>query len=205
MFITFEGLDFCGKSTQVKLLKEYLEKNNKRVKILREPGGTNISEKIRDILLDTNNSEMFIETELLLFSSGRAQLVREIILPLLEENYFVISDRFHDSSIAYQGYGREISIEAVTAIQNFAIQKALPDITFFIDLPVEEIENRKSKLETNSLDRIELSDTEFYNRVRSGYLKMCDKQERFKIIDGTSSIEKIHEEIIKEINLLVNI
>jgi len=205
MFITFEGLDFCGKSTQVKLLKEYLEKNNKRVKILREPGGTNISEKIRDILLDTNNSEMFIETELLLFSSGRAQLVREIILPLLEENYFVISDRFHDSSIAYQGYGRGISIDAVTAIQNFAIQKALPDITFFIDLPVEEIENRKSKLETNSLDRIELSDTEFYNRVRSGYLKMCDKQERFKIIDGTSSIEKIHEEIIKEINLLVNI
>lgn len=205
MFITFEGLDFCGKSTQVKLLKEYLEKNNKRVKILREPGGTNISEKIRDILLDTNNSEMFIETELLLFSSGRAQLVREIILPLLEENYFVISDRFHDSSIAYQGYGRGISIDAVTAIQNFAIQKALPDITFFIDLPVEEIENRKAKLETKSLDRIELSNTEFYTRVRNGYLKICDKQERFKIIDGTSSIEKIHEEIIKEINLLVNI
>ncbi|MCK5086214.1 MAG: dTMP kinase [Melioribacteraceae bacterium] len=205
MFITFEGLDFCGKSTQAKLLKEYLEKNNKRVKILREPGGTNISEMIRDILLDTKNSEMFIETELLLFSSGRAQLVREVILPLLEENYFVISDRFHDSSIAYQGYGRGISIEAVTAIQNFAIQKALPDITFFIDLPVEEIENRKAKLETNSLDRIELSDTEFYNRVRNGYLKMCDEQERFKIIDGTNSIEKIHEEIINEINLLVNI
>ena len=205
MFITFEGLDFCGKSTQAKLLKEYLEKNNKRVKILREPGGTNISEMIRDILLDTKNSEMFIETELLLFSSGRAQLVREVILPLLDENYFVISDRFHDSSIAYQGYGRGISIEAVTAIQNFAIQKALPDITFFIDLPVEEIENRKAKLETNSLDRIELSDTEFYNRVRNGYLKMCDEQERFKIIDGTNSIEKIHEEIINEINLLVNI
>lgn len=205
MFITFEGLDFCGKSTQAKLLKEYLEKNNKRVNILREPGGTNISEMIRDILLDTKNSEMFIETELLLFSSGRAQLVREVILPLLEENYFVISDRFHDSSIAYQGYGRGISIEAVTAIQNFAIQKALPDITFFIDLPVEEIENRKAKLETNSLDRIELSDTEFYNRVRNGYLKMCDEQERFKIIDGTNSIEKIHEEIINEINLLVNI
>ncbi len=205
MFITFEGLDFCGKSTQAKLLKEYLEKNNKRVKILREPGGTNISEMIRDILLDTKNSEMFIETELLLFSSGRAQLVREVILPLLEENYFVISDRFHDSSIAYQGYGRGISIEAVTAIQNFAIQKALPDITFFIDLPVEEIENRKAKLETNILDRIELSDTEFYNRVRNGYLKMCDEQERFKIIDGTNSIEKIHEEIINEINLLVNI
>jgi len=205
MFITFEGLDFCGKSTQAKLLKEYLEKNNKRVKILREPGGTNISEKIRDILLDKINSEMFIETELLLFSSGRAQLVREVILPLLEENYFVISDRFHDSSIAYQGYGRGISIEAVTAIQNFAIQKALPDITFFIDLPVEEIENRKTKLEINSLDRIELSDTAFYNRVRNGYLKMCDEQERFKIIDGTYSIEKIHEEIINEINLLVNI
>lgn len=205
MFITFEGLDFCGKSTQAKLLKEYLEKNNKRVNILREPGGTNISEMIRDILLDTKNSEMFIETELLLFSSGRAQLVREVILPLLEENYFVISDRFHDSSIAYQGYGRGISIEAVTAIQNFAIQKALPDITFFIDLPVEEIENRKAKLETNSLDRIELSDTEFYNRVRNGYLKMCEEQERFKIIDGTNSIEKIHEEIINEINLLVNI
>src|SRR5512133_2215554 len=102
MFITFEGLDFCGKSTQVQLLEKYLIENGKKVKIIREPGGTQISEKIRDILLDKKNSEMSIETELILFSGSRSQLVNQIILPALKENVYVISDRFHDSSIAYQ-------------------------------------------------------------------------------------------------------
>ena len=123
MFITFEGLDFCGKSTQVEILKNYLESKGKDVKIIREPGGTEISEKIRDILLDKKNSEMTIESELLLFSSSRAQLVRERIIPLLKEGYFVISDRFHDSSVAYQGYGRGISISSVKEIQNFTIKE----------------------------------------------------------------------------------
>ncbi|MDP2039119.1 MAG: dTMP kinase, partial [Ignavibacteria bacterium] len=108
MFITFEGLDFCGKSTQVQLLEKLLTEKGENVKVIREPGGTNISEKIRNVLLDKKNKEMLIETELILFAASRAQLVGEVILPLLDENSFVISDRFHDSSIAYQSFGREI-------------------------------------------------------------------------------------------------
>ena len=104
MFITFEGLDFCGKSTQVELLKKYFENDGKIVKVIREPGGVQISEKIRNILLDNNNSEMFSETELLLFSASRSQLVMEKIIPFLASGEIVISDRFHDSSIAYQGF-----------------------------------------------------------------------------------------------------
>jgi len=162
MFITFEGMDFCGKSTQVKLLSDYLKQIGKNVVTIREPGGTNISEKIRDILLDKNNKEMFVESELLLFSASRAQLVREIIIPKLMEGYFVLSDRFHDSSIAYQGYGRGINLEHVTKIQEFAIGEAIPDITFFIDIPIEEMEKRKLQFSFESLDRIELSQKRFY-------------------------------------------
>ncbi|PIW69761.1 MAG: dTMP kinase [Ignavibacteriales bacterium CG12_big_fil_rev_8_21_14_0_65_30_8] len=196
MFITFEGLDFCGKSTQVKLLKEKLEQIGKKIILIREPGGTQISEKVRDILLDKKNSEMHIETELLLFSASRAQLVREIIIPLLNEGYFVISDRFHDSSIAYQGYGRGINLNSVKTIQEFAIGLAIPDLTFFIDLPLKEIEKRRTKFGANNLDRIELSENAFYNRVQQGYIEMCKNEKRFITIDGTKSIEEIHKQII---------
>ena len=130
MFITFEGLDFCGKSTQVQLLEKYLVENGKKVKIIREPGGTPISEKIRDILLDKNNSEMSIETELILFAGSRSQLVNQVILPALKNDYYVISDRFHDSSIAYQSFGRKISLDFVEELQRFVIGKAVPDIIF---------------------------------------------------------------------------
>lgn len=197
MFITFEGLDFCGKSTQVKLLKEKLEKLGKKVVLIREPGGTNISEKVRDILLDKENDEMHIESELLLFSASRAQLVREKIIPLLEKGYFVISDRFHDSSIAYQGYGRGINLEAVKAIQEFAIGNAVPFLTFFIDLPLSDIDVRRSKFGVNNLDRIELSQSNFYSKVREGYLELSNSQERIITIDGRDSIEKIHSEIFR--------
>jgi len=202
MFITFEGLDFCGKSTQVEILKKYFEDRNDKVELIREPGGTKISEKIRDILLDKKNSEMSIESELLLFSSSRAQLVREKIIPLLEQGYYVISDRFHDSSIAYQGYGRGIDIEAVKTIQNFAINGAVPNITFFIDVPFDEIQKRRVKHGEKNLDRIELSKNEFYQNVYEGYLELCKTEERVKRIDGTKSIDHVHQQIISEINLL---
>jgi len=204
MFITFEGLDFCGKSTQVEKIKEKLESHGKKVILIREPGGTKISEKVRDILLDKENSEMKIEAELLLFSASRAQLVREKIIPLLNEGYYVISDRFHDSSIAYQGYGRGIDLESVKAIQKFAIGKAVPEITFFIDLPLSEIDKRREKFGATNLDRIELSENGFYSKVRKGYLEMSDSESRFKIIDGTKSIEEIHEKIFSELNKMVN-
>lgn len=197
MLITFEGLDFCGKSTQIKLLKEYLEKvKNKNVLLIREPGGTNISEKIRTLLLDNKNKEMFIETELLLFSASRAQLVREIILPEIKKGNFVLSDRFHDSSVAYQGYGRGLNVNTVKEIQNFAIGDALPAITFFIDIPIEEFIARKNLREKNALDRIEKSDIEFYKNVREGYLKLCSEEERFILINGINPIDEVHKEIL---------
>lgn len=204
MFITFEGIDFCGKSTQLKLLSDYLKKKGIKVISIREPGGTKISEKIRDVLLDKKNKKMFIETELLLFSSSRAQLVREIILPKLKDGIFVISDRFHDSSIAYQGYGRGISINYVTKIQEFAIGEAVPDLTFLIDIPVSEMENRRQQFSFESLDRIELSKKFFYEKVRNGYLKLAKKDKRFVVIDGTQTIEKIHTEIINNIEKRIN-
>lgn len=198
MFISFEGLDFCGKSTQVNLLEEYLVNNGKRVKIIREPGGTIISEKVRKILLDKKNKNMFIESEILLFSASRAQLVREVIKPYLEAEYYVITDRFHDSTTAYQGFGRSISLDFVTAINSFAIGDAVPDITFFLDIPVAESKNRKA-LRNAELDRIELSDTSFYEKVREGYLHLAQKEKRFKVIDGLKSIEYINNEIIEVI------
>ena len=200
MFITFEGIDFCGKSTQIELLKNYLLKNHREVQVIREPGGTEISEKIRTVLLDKENSRMVMETEFLLFSASRAQLVREKIRPYLDKGIYVISDRFHDSSTAYQGYGRGIPVEIILNIHKLAIGTTIPDLTFFIDIPVEVAEQR-GKLKTREyLDRIENSDNEFYQRVRQGYLNIAKKENRFKIIDGTEQIEKIHMIITNEIN-----
>ncbi|MBN1301375.1 MAG: dTMP kinase [Melioribacteraceae bacterium] len=202
MFITFEGLDFCGKSTQVKLLADYLRGKGQNVELIREPGGTFISEKVRRILLDRENHDMTIETELLLFSASRSQLVREIIIPLLKKNYYVISDRFHDSSIAYQGYGRGIDIHKVKEIQSFAIDAANPDITFFIDIPLDEVKRRRNKFEPESWDRIEISVDDFYKKVRDGYLELAEAENRFRIINGLNSIEQIHDQIVKEIENL---
>ncbi len=199
MFITFEGLDFCGKSTQVQLLENYLIDKGRKVKIIREPGGTLISEKIRDILLDKKNSEMSIETELILFSASRSQLVNQVILPALKENYYVISDRFHDSSIAYQAFGRKINLGFVEELQQFVIGKAVPDLTFFLDISIDEVIKRKSNVKQIELDRIELSKIDFYKRVRNGYLYMAEKEKRFKIINGELPIEQVHKIIIDEV------
>jgi dTMP kinase len=199
MFITFEGLDFCGKSTQVELLKNFFERKGSTVKIIREPGGVKISEKIRQVLLDNKNEEMFNETELLLFSASRSQLVREKIIPFLEAGNFVISDRFHDSSIAYQGFGRGINTEFVIDLQKFAIGSAKPDLTFFIDIPVEEVLKRKLKVSFSDLDRIEVSQNDFFEKVRNGYKFLAQTEERFITIDGLKSIEEIHNKIIEEI------
>jgi dTMP kinase len=199
MFITFEGLDFCGKSTQVELLRDYLENRGEKVIVLREPGGTNISEKVRDILLDKKNSEMVFQTELLLFSASRAQLVRETILPKLAEGYYVISDRFHDSTIAYQGFGRGLGIDFIIDLQNFVIDGAQPDITFYIDLTLEEISKRKGNMKSLTLDRIERSKDEFYRKVREGYLHLCGTQKRFVKLNGMQSIDSLHNVIIDEL------
>lgn len=196
MFITFEGIDFCGKSTQVELLKNYFEEKGKSVQVIREPGGTEISEKIREILLDKKNNKMFMETELLLFSASRAQLVREKIIPFLEKGEIVISDRFHDSSTAYQGFGRGLPIDSVLSVHKLAIGNTIPDLTFIIDIPVEVAVKRKAEKTHQELDRIEVSSNDFFEKVRNGYLTLAEKEKRFKVIDGTQSIETIHRIII---------
>ena len=202
MFITFEGIDFCGKSTQVELLKNYFERKGKSVQVIREPGGTEISEKIRDILLDKKNNKMFMETELLLFSASRAQLVREKITPFIKQGKIVISDRFHDSSTAYQGFGRGLSIDSVLNVHKLAIGETIPDITFIIDIPVEVAVKRKSEKTHQELDRIEVSSNDFFEKVRNGYLTLAKNEKRFRVIDGTQSIETIHKLIINYIEEL---
>ena len=199
MFITFEGIDFCGKSTQVELLKNFLVKKGREVIVIREPGGTEISERIRDILLDRKNSEMKMETEFLLFSSSRSQLVRQVIIPSLQQDIIVISDRFHDSSTAYQGYGRGLDVEKIKQINSFAIADVLPDVTFLIDISVEESLKRKSLKSHSELDRIEISSDNFYQKVRQGYLKIAEDENRFVVIDGSLKIEEIHNIIIDKI------
>jgi len=202
MFITFEGIDFCGKSTQVDLLKKYLISQNKTVEIIREPGGTEISEIVRSILLDKKHNHMKMETEIFLFSASRAQMVREKIQPSISKGFYVISDRFHDSTTAYQGYGRGIDLETVSHINKLAIDSTIPDITFIIDIPIFVANERKMKKSESSLDRMELSDNIFFERVRNGYLSIANNEKRFRIIDGTKTIEEINKKIIEEINLI---
>ena len=201
MFITFEGIDFCGKSTQVELLRKNLIDRKKIVEIIREPGGTKISEMIRSILLDKVHENMCNESEIFLFSASRAQLVREKIRPYLMKGYYVISDRFHDSSTAYQGFGRGLSVDAIMNIHNLAIGETIPDITFFIDISVEEAENRKKQKLNRELDRIEVSERDFFEKVRNGYLYLS-KDKRFKKLDGTLPVQVIHQYIVNEIELL---
>ena len=205
MFITFEGIDFCGKSTQVKLLNDYLLGRKKNVFLIREPGGTEISEKIREILLDKKNNAMVMETEIFLFSASRAQLVKEVIRPYLQKGYYVISDRFHDSSTAYQGFGRGLSVDAILNIHNLAIGKTIPDITFFIDIPNDIALARKKSVDHSDLDRIEVSDNTFYERVRDGYIYLSKKEKRFRVIDGTQNIKQINKQIINAIKSLEGI
>lgn len=202
MFISFEGIDFCGKSTQIDLLKDYLIEKKKKVEVIREPGGTEISEKIRSLLLDNKIDNLFMEAEFFLFSASRAQLVREKIRPYLEKKIYVISDRYHDSSTAYQGYGRGIPVEDIERVHNISIGDTIPDITFFIDIPVGVANERKKKKLKGKLDRIELADLEFYNRVRNGYLEIARNEQRFKVIDGTQTIEVINNQIISEFELI---
>jgi len=199
MFITFEGIDFCGKSSQIRLLEDYLLANKKKVQVIREPGGTNISEKIRHMLLDKENSGMYMQTEFLLFSASRSQLVREKIRPYLDRGFYVISDRFHDSSTAYQGYGRGLPVEVISTVSKLAIGETVPDITFIIDITVEVGEQRRQKKFKGQLDRIENSDKDFYERVRKGYLELAKQESRFKVLNGEEKIESLHKEIVKEI------
>ncbi len=200
MFISFEGIDFCGKTTQIELLKNYLESLSRKVFIIREPGGTPISEQIREILLNKKHLEMCDETEIFLFSGARAQVVRQKIRPLLAEGCVVIADRFHDSTTAYQGFGRGLNSGAVNKINEIATGGTLPDITFYIKISIDESAKRKSKCNAD-LDRIERSNDNFYNKVIEGYEHLAlEFPDRIKTVNGERSPEEIHSEIVQKLN-----
>jgi len=197
MFITFEGLDFSGKSTQATILVEKLKETHPVIHFLREPGGTKISERIRAILLDKKNLEMTEAAELFLFSAARAQLVMEVVVPALQRGEIVICDRYYDSTTAYQGFGRGISLDAVKSINRLATGGIDPTITFFVDIPVEEIERRKKKAGM-AFDRMESAGKAFYERVRKGYHEIAGTEShRFVIVDGTLSVEEIARQVWK--------
>tara|TARA_B100001741_G_C16489104_1_gene568799 strand:+ start:228 stop:818 length:591 start_codon:yes stop_codon:yes gene_type:complete len=193
--ISFEGIEGVGKSTQIKLLKDFLESKNYTVEVSREPGSTSAGEKIRDILLDNKNI-LANETELLLMFSARSELVNKIILN--NQSDYLLLDRFFDASMAYQGYGRELSKEFINSLISF-INSPIPDHTFLLDISVEEGFNRK---QNDSKDRIESSGIDFFNKVRAGYLEIAsDNKDRFIVIDANSDIDSIHNNIISSLNL----
>lgn len=200
MFISFEGIDGSGKSTQAKLLVKKLEEENRKVLFLREPGGTEISEQIRNILLNKKNLKMAQITELLLFSASRAQLVSEVIKPALLNTIVVISDRYVDSTTVYQGHGRGLHLGGIQGINSLATIGVMPKKTFFIDITVHEMHERRQS-GYQEIDRMEMSNDDFYNRVRLGYLELAKEEPgRFVVIDGKQPIESIHNIIWTEVD-----
>lgn len=194
LFITVEGTDGCGKSTQIALMSEYLKSKGLGVVLTREPGGTRIGEKIREIILDSENTEMGYIPEMLLYASARAQLISELIKPSVINGKNVICDRFVDSSYVYQGFGRGIDLNFVECVNNIALDGIKPDITFFLDIDPEIA--LKRRIASTGADRIEREKIDFHVKVYQGYKKLSILYpERIRIIDGTKSIEGVFEEI----------
>lgn len=195
LFITFEGPEGSGKTTQIELLSGYLEEKGYSVIATREPGGTSIGDQIRTILLDPRNNEMLPASEALLFSAARAQIVNQVILPHLAQGDIVLCDRYADSTLAYQGYGHGLDLETLHTITVLATEELKPDLTVYLDIDVEEGLRRKltahkvGQAEWNRLDRQEAA---FHCRVREGYLKMATREpDRWLVVDATQPLEAI--------------
>ncbi|MEW6510469.1 MAG: dTMP kinase [Bacteroidota bacterium] len=196
MFITFEGVDSSGKTTQAQRTVDMLrERVNRPVHFIREPGGTVISERLREILLDREHLELDGLTELLLFSASRAQLVHEVIMPALHRGDIVVCDRYYDSTTAYQGYGRGLDLDTVRRINAAATAGTDPDLTILVDITVDEIERRKRAARAE-YDRMESAGRDFYERVRNGYLTLArEHPERFVVVNGMQNIEDAAREV----------
>ena len=194
--LSFEGSEGCGKSTQIRVLKERLEKAGREVVVLREPGGTEIGESIRHLLQHAKEGHaMTLETELLLFAASRAQIVREKIRPLIESGAFVILDRFLDSTTVYQGHARGLPLESVNAINRFAIGGTLPQLTILLDLDTPTAWQRIHAT-GRELDRMESQPPEFFEKVREGYLQLAAAEPgRIKVVDAGATPEAVHEAI----------
>ena len=215
LFITFEGIESCGKSTHVKLLAEFLKANSYEVVETREPGGTPLGESIREILKYAKNKISPL-AEAFLFASARAQLINEVILPALSAGKIVISDRFVDSSLAYQGYGRKLGVNKVMAINRFALSAnnqspsgkyLMPHLTFLLDIPVDvAIDRINSRYARNKeyIDRFEKESAQFYKNVRSGYLTLASRwKKRYCIIDATADINTVQQQIQEKVQNVI--
>ena len=201
LFIVMEGPDGSGKTTQINLLKEYLEEAGYECLITREPGGTVIGEEIRQLILNPEHKEMSPVTEMLLYAASRAQLVHEVIGPALEEGKIVISDRFVDSSIVYQGIARKLGISTVSAVNAPGIGIYRPDGIFFIDL--SEAEGLRRKKEQKNLDRMEQEGIDFHHMVSEGYRKVLSGRPEVMKIDGGRSIDTIQKKIRNHVDELL--
>ena len=195
-FITFEGCEGCGKSTQVRLFNEYLNKENIPHIFTREPGGEKISEEIRRILLDANNAEMTDECEALLYAAARVQHLNDRVEPALSKGELVFCDRYVDSSLAYQAYARGLGTEFVENINAYALKNYLPDVTIFIDLTPEDAFKRKHGADEN--DRLEQAGMDFHRRVYAGYKALAEQYpERFVCVDGKQTPQEIFNDILR--------
>jgi len=200
LFITFEGVDGCGKTTQINLLSQYLIKRGYEVLLTREPGGKGLGEKLREILLNYDG-EVSDRCESFLFLADRAQHIDVIVNPAVEQGKIVLCDRHTDSTVAYQGYGRGLDIDTINSLNNLATNGKRPDLTFVFDIDTETSMKRVGK----NQDRMESAGIEFQTKVRNGYLKIANQEpERVKVIDSTKSIEEIHKQVIDIIKNYIN-
>lgn len=203
LFISIEGTDGAGKTTQIRLLEEYFKNKGFYVFCTREPGGNPISEKIRELIIDKENTDMTAMTEALLYAAARAQHVSCDIKPVLDEGGVVITDRFLDSSIVYQGYARGLGAKTIKDINRFAVNGLEPDMTFFLRLkPSDSIERKRRQKE---LDRMESEGDRFHQLVYDGYMQLCKRsKKRIYVIDALKSIENIHSEMVAYIEKQFN-
>ena len=202
VFITFEGIDGCGKSTQTSMCRTWLEELGRTVLLVREPGGTKIGERIRELLLDKKNSSMAPMTELFLFEAARAQIVEEVIKPALSEGKIVICDRFFDSSYAYQGCARGLGPEMVSRLNMDATGGLAPDITFFLDISVEGAIKRRN-VRGEEKDRIESAGDAFQEKVRQGFIRAASEDGRIVTVDASLSPDEIFAQIREKIEALI--
>ncbi len=203
IFISFEGIEGTGKTIQSRLLYEYLIKKGNKVILTEEPGGTKVGLKIRELLLSVEHKGMIPIAELLLYNASRAQHVKEVILPAINRGVVVITDRFTDSTVAYQGYGRGIDLNLIDSIEKVVTDGLRTDITILLDVDVEVGLKRNRGI--NKTDRLELEDVEFHRRVRGGYLEIASKKpERIKLIDASKGIGEIHSKIVSIVMDFIN-
>lgn len=208
LFVTFEGPDGSGKTTQIRLLRAFLEEKGYPIHETREPGGTSIGDQIRQVLHATTNTEMRSTTEILLYSASRAQLVEEVIRPALARGQIVLCDRYAESTLAYQGYGRRLDADVLRVITVFATGGLRPDLIVYLDIPVEEGLRRKRRAhetEDAEWNRLDQESADFHRRVRQGYLRLAKEEPtRWLIVDARQPVEAIQQTIREKVLALLS-